>query len=185
MADSPYLGAGDRIYHIEVDVEDLEGYRLGGYHSTLIGDTFCEGRYEVVHRLGAGGYSTTWLARDWQLQRYVPLKILVAVASRSSNETRIFRLLTTGEPNRSRKQFIPTLLDRFSFEGPNGHHLCLVGEPAGCSIACSKDYSSMLPPAQSIAAQLIMSLDYLHANDECHEGVFKKVLSFSCADSSR
>jgi hypothetical protein len=45
------------IYHPEVDVEYLEDYVPGGYHPTLIGDTFC-GRYTVVHKLGFGGYST-------------------------------------------------------------------------------------------------------------------------------
>lgn len=43
MADSP-LSRTARTYHPEVDVEDLEGYMPGGYHPTLIGDTFCSGR---------------------------------------------------------------------------------------------------------------------------------------------
>ncbi|KAL4780356.1 hypothetical protein BJX76DRAFT_338121 [Aspergillus varians] len=36
------------------------------YHPTLIGDNFCSGRYAIVHKLGFGGYSTSWLARDHQ-----------------------------------------------------------------------------------------------------------------------
>src|SRR5690349_10818350 len=42
-------------YHPEADVEDLEDYAPGGYHPTLIGDTFCSGRYTIVHKLGYGG----------------------------------------------------------------------------------------------------------------------------------
>lgn len=34
------------------------GYSPGGYHPTLIGDAFCGGCYEVVHKLGFGGYLT-------------------------------------------------------------------------------------------------------------------------------
>ncbi|WEW55519.1 hypothetical protein PRK78_000950 [Emydomyces testavorans] len=167
-AESPPSEA-ERIYHPEADVEDLEGYRPGGYHPTLIGDTFCSGRYTIVHKLGFGGYSTIWLAHDQQLQRYVSLKILVAEASKTSNEGEILHILTKDD---SKRQFIPILLDEFSFDGPNGHHQCLVQEPAGCSIAKSKENSTnfMFPrdAARSIAAQLIMGLNYLHANDVCH-----------------
>ncbi|EER23503.1 Protein kinase domain containing protein [Coccidioides posadasii C735 delta SOWgp] len=162
----------ERLYYPESDVEDLEGYRPGGYHPTLIGDTFCGGRYKIVHKLGFGGYSTIWLAHDQQLQCYVSLKILVAGASQGSNEGEILCLLAKGTLNCFGRRFIPTLLDQFSFDGPNGHHLCLVGEPAGCSIANSKENSTnfMFPrdAARSIAAQLIMGLNYLHANDVCH-----------------
>lgn len=63
MADSSYLPLDD-IYYPEVDVEYFEEYSPGGYHPTLIGDTFYGGRYTVVHKLGFGGYSKIWLAWD-------------------------------------------------------------------------------------------------------------------------
>lgn len=162
-------------YHPEVDVEDLEGYTPRGYHPTLIGDTFCSGRYTIVHKLGFGGYSTIWLARDHQPSRYVSLKILVAGASQDSHESEILHLLMKDDLNCVGGQFIPSLLDQFFFDGPNGHHQCLVGEPAGCSIANSKEISTnfMFPQdaARSVAAQLIMGLSYLHANNICHGGM--------------
>ncbi|EFR02617.1 CMGC/SRPK protein kinase [Nannizzia gypsea CBS 118893] len=150
------LEAEERIYHPQSDVEELEGYRPSGYHPILIGDTLCGSRYKIVHKLGYGGYSTIWLAYDKHHQRYVSLKILIAAASQYSgnNESGILRLLTKGDPEHPGQRFIPALLDQFSFDGPNGHHQCLVGEPADA--------------ARSIAAQLIMGLDYLHTNDICH-----------------
>lgn len=48
----------------EVDAEPLERYRKGGYHPTHLGDTFKDGRYKTIHKLGWGGYATVWLARD-------------------------------------------------------------------------------------------------------------------------
>lgn len=54
----------ERIYFPNIEVENLEEYRVGGYHPTVVGDTFHEGRYEIVHKLGFGSYSTIWLARD-------------------------------------------------------------------------------------------------------------------------
>lgn len=46
------------------DEEDWEDYVKGGYHPVKIGDTFSEGRYTVVRKLGWGHFSTVWLARD-------------------------------------------------------------------------------------------------------------------------
>lgn len=164
----------EEIYHPEVDVEHFENYIPGGYHPTLIGDTFCSGRYTVVHKLGFGGYSTIWLAWDQQRRRYVSLKILTARASPDSHEGDLLHYLMKSDLTHAGKQFIPSLLDQFSFHGPNGHHRCLVGEPAGVSIAKSKEDSTnlMFPPdaAKSITAQLLLGLSHLHANGVCHGG---------------
>lgn len=177
MADSS-LPPMEDTYHPEEDIEYLEDYVPGGYHPTLIGDAFCSGRYVVVHKLGFGGYSTIWLARDQQSQRYVSLKILTARASRESHEADILQHLMKGDPTHAGKRFIPLLLDQFSFDGPNGHHRCLIGEPAGCSISKSKEDSAdfMFPPdaARSTAAQLLLGLSYLHASCICHGGMEKR-----------
>ncbi|KAJ5558810.1 kinase domain-containing protein [Penicillium sp. DV-2018c] len=171
MADSSDLSR-EEIYHPEADVEYFEEYVPGGFHPTLIGDTFCSGRYTVVHKLGFGGYSTIWLAWDQQRRRYVSLKILAAGESPNSQEGEILHNLMKGDHTHPGKRFIPRLLDEFSFHGPNGHHRCLVGEPAGGSIAEYKDLSTnlMFPPdaARSTAAQLLLGLSYLHANGVCH-----------------
>jgi serine/threonine-protein kinase SRPK3 len=39
-------------------------YEVGGYHPVLLGDTFKDGRYKVLHKLGSGGHSTVWAAKD-------------------------------------------------------------------------------------------------------------------------
>src|SRR5258708_87233 len=49
-----------RLYNIE----EIEDYQPGGYHPISIGDTFDQGRYRILHKLGFGGSSTVWLARD-------------------------------------------------------------------------------------------------------------------------
>ncbi len=48
----------------DVDAEPLARYRKGGYHPTHLGDMLNNGRYNIVHKLGWGGYATVWLARD-------------------------------------------------------------------------------------------------------------------------
>ena len=83
-------------------------------------------------------------------------------------------MLCSGDSTHPGQRFIPHLLDCFSFDGPNGHHTCLVQEPAGSSIAISKEDSVnfMFPTetARSIAAQLIMGVSYLHSRAVCHGG---------------
>jgi serine/threonine protein kinase len=44
--------------------ERMTRYRPGGFHPVKLGDTFKDGRYKVYHKLGWGGFSTVWLARD-------------------------------------------------------------------------------------------------------------------------
>lgn len=174
MVDSSFPSM-EEIYHPEEDAEYLENYVLGGYHSTLIGDIFCSGRYAVVHKLGFGGCSTIRLAQDRQGQRYISLKFLTARASQETHEAEVLQYLMKGDATHAGNQFSPPLLDQFSFDGPNGHHLCLIGELAGCSISKLKEDSTdlMFPPdtARSTAAQLLLGLSFLHARGICHGGM--------------
>lgn len=178
MASNASPSHEEDVYVPEIDLEDFEGYTVGGYHPIKIGDTFHHSRHEVVHKLGFGGYSTIWLTRDKHLQRYVSLKILVAGESSKSTEGTILRMLDSGgDPAHPGRRFIPRLLDEFSFDGPNGHHTCLVQEPAGCNISASKEDSAdfMFPveSVRSIAAQLVMGVSYLHSRGVCHGGMLK------------
>jgi hypothetical protein len=44
--------------------EDLDDYCKGGYHPVEPGQTYKNGRYTIVRKLGWGHFSTVWLARD-------------------------------------------------------------------------------------------------------------------------
>lgn len=172
------------IYFPEDDVEDLEQYRAGGYHPTLVDDSFQDGRYTVVHKLGYGGYSTTWLARDHQQNRYVSLKIKVGETLCLSKENQIMRLLNDRDAKEEGRRFVPKLLDEFSIAGPNGNHSCLVGEPAGLNVSVSKEISANwkfpVESARSIAAQLAMGLLYIHSHGICHGGQLSCVFFCVC-----
>jgi serine/threonine-protein kinase SRPK3 len=52
------------IHTCGIDAEPLHRYRVGGYHPVALGDLFHDGRYKVLHKLGWGGYSTVWAAKD-------------------------------------------------------------------------------------------------------------------------
>lgn len=164
----------EAVYIPEVDLEDFEHYTAGGYHPIVLGDAFQKGRYKIAHKLGFGGYSTIWLARDNVLNRYVSLKVLVASESLQNTEANILRQLQSVDTLHPGQRFIPHLLDTFSVEGPNGCHACLVQEAARCNVAASKEDSInfMFPTetARSIAAQLIIGVAYLHSQGICHGG---------------
>lgn len=82
------------VYFCDVDAEPIQRYRQGGYHPVHLGDQFKEGRYQVIHKLGWGGYSTVWLARDLQASRLVALKVLVAELIKPAQEIELLKRLS-------------------------------------------------------------------------------------------
>lgn len=50
--------------YCEIDAEPLQRYKPGGYHPTHLGDSLKSGRYQILHKIGWGGYATVWLAKD-------------------------------------------------------------------------------------------------------------------------
>lgn len=80
------------LYERLDSVERLEYYRLGGYHPVKIGDEF-QGRYRVVHKLGYGSFSTTWLVYDQHFKSYLAIKTCNA-SSDPEHEINILSSLT-------------------------------------------------------------------------------------------
>lgn len=166
--------ANHLTYQWQEDVEDLEGYHVGGYHPVHLHDEYSDRRYKIVHKLGFGAYSTVWLAKDQHEDRYVALKIVVAEASKSSSESRILRLLGNSQPKDAGRSYVSPIFDEFCIDGPNGRHLCLVSEPARCSVATSKEASTnwMFPMgvARAVAAQAVLGLRDIHSCGVVHGG---------------
>ena len=167
--------AGCNVEYMPLEsVETLERYRPGGYHPVVIGD-YLHDRYHVVHKLGFGTYSTTWLARDRNARSYVAIKI--AVANDDSRDVDILHLLRDkhsileGNPGQI---VVPPVLGEFDLDGPNGNHRCLVTAPARMSLADAKDASvpRLFQPsvARAIVAQLVQAVAFLHSRGIVHAG---------------
>lgn len=160
-------------YRLIEDVEDLDSYRVGGYCPLEIGDRLNCGRYQLVDKLGYGGYSTTWLARDLQHARYVAVKVITADASEGTPEASLLRSLEKS-PYRPGKEIIQTLIDEFWIAGSNGKHRCILTSPARMSLFDAKEASTcgLFRPevARSIIAQLIRRVAFLHHENVVHGG---------------
>ena len=167
-----------RIPHLN-NVEDVEKYRSGGYHPIHLGDTFKGGRYHILHKLGYGGFSTVWLARDKNQDRLVSLKVLTAEASQQPTELKLLQYLDEYAQGNPWRSSIIACLDNFTFEGPNGIHLCYVLQPGGPSISAISDSPGEIagtrrlrtPLARKLARQLVKAVSFMHDIGIIHGGI--------------
>ncbi|KAL9022402.1 MAG: hypothetical protein Q9185_000443 [Variospora sp. 1 TL-2023] len=184
--------APESVYGVQEYVETIERYCGGGYHPVRLGDAFSDGRYRVVHKLGWGSYSTVWLAKDQYTNFHVALKIIVGQEGVSTNESRILRLLKQHHAcadSPPGAHFVSELLDEFIIDGPNGPHVCLVIEPAACSVADSKEggihWQFPLKAAREIAAKVIMGMDFIHRAGIVHGDLHTRNIFFKISNVDR
>ncbi|KFY45713.1 hypothetical protein V494_00818 [Pseudogymnoascus sp. VKM F-4513 (FW-928)] len=111
----------------------------------MIGDILHR-RYHIVDKLGYGGYSTIWLARDTYLEQYVAVKI--GTADLPSRETQILRALASPSEHPG-CQSIPLPLDEFEICGPNGPPFSL-------------------EVARALAGSLTQAIAYTHSQGYAH-----------------
>lgn len=160
----------------------FERYCAGGYFPAQIGYELRSSRYRIVDKLGHGSYSTTWLARDEHLAKYVAIKIGTSQSDRSAEST-ILTDLWEEEVCTIRSfagvALVPDILDEFQVEGPEiqgvkWKHRCLVTTPARMSLSDAREASHkrVFQPivARAIAAQLIQAVASLHARGIVHGG---------------
>ncbi|KGO64501.1 hypothetical protein PITC_099610 [Penicillium italicum] len=163
------------LYISTIDAEPLHRYRRGGYHPVTLGECLKAGRYKVLHKLGWGGYSTVWAARDQRLeQTYVAIKISIAETeyNRDTRELQTLKVLASHHP---RLKHTVHMLDDFDLKGPNGSHKCLVYELLGPNVPDIIDVNfpdGRLPSklAKIIAKQCLIGLDSLHQRKIGHGG---------------
>jgi serine/threonine-protein kinase SRPK3 len=169
------------------DEEDWEDYCKGGYHPVHIGDSFSDGRYTVVRKLGWGHFSTVWLAKDTKLLRHVALKIVKSApryTETALDEIKLLqRLITSATPpivpspsnpnpapspsqTHPGRSHVISLLDHFRHRGPNGTHVCMVFDVLGENLLglIKRHQRKGVPQhlVRQIAKQVLLGLDYMH-----------------------
>lgn len=164
-------------------VERLELYEPGGYHPVMI-DDLLHNRYRIVDKLGFGGYSTIWLARDDIDKSYVAVKIGISSPSLPRRELEILRALNASrsslrEPRAragaGRSSTLPTVLDAFDIHGPNGTHPCYTLTPAQGNLK-EVSFSRLFPVkvARALAARLATAVATVHSQGFVHGGMFRR-----------
>lgn len=155
--------------------EDEEDYRIGGYHPVEIGDTFNEGRYRVLQKLGWGHFSTVWLCYDGKAKKHCAVKVQKSdphYAEAARDEIKLLNALHENKTAKekaaekeSRKNLVE-LLDYFEHEGPNGLHVCLTFEVLSKSLlSLIKRFNYRGVPIQFIkiiSRQILEGLVYSH-----------------------
>ncbi|GJJ11473.1 hypothetical protein Clacol_005706 [Clathrus columnatus] len=153
-------------------VELANNYCPGGFHPVHLNDTFKNGQYRVVHKLGYGSFGTVWLVHDTILKRYASLKILAADVSGSHSEVTVIQHLQQ-HAIESGKEYVVEIFDVFEHTGPNGLHHCIVMEILGPPI--SVDIENVYPDeifpievAKRMSTQVAHGLGYIHTAGIVH-----------------
>lgn len=165
------------------NVERLEDYKPTGFHPVVIGDTLAQGRYRIIHKLGFGGSSTIWLARN-HAGKLVTLKVMSAdVSSKPVDEIpelvvprKLFDYFRAPDPVPSSN--IQLLEDHFIENGPNGSHVCLVYNFGGPSLLAMSDSPGRVigsrrlrrDLARKVASQVVGAVELMHSAGFVHGG---------------
>ncbi|CRL07600.1 CLUMA_CG020565, isoform A [Clunio marinus] len=164
--DSSLYGSEDE------EQEDVSQYRRGGYHPIHLGDVL-HSRYRVVRKVGWGHFSTVWLCRDLEEEKYVALKVVKSAqhyTETAADEIRLLEVIRDADPFDHNHDRVVKLLNHFTVRGVNGVHTCLVFEALGCSLyklIVKSNYQGLaIQQVKSIIKQVLQGLDYLHT--KCH-----------------
>jgi serine/threonine-protein kinase SRPK3 len=183
MPDQP--GSGPSRYIRIARVEKLDNYRPGGFHPIRLGDTFKDGRYVVVNKLGYGGASTVWLAHDTYQQQAVALSIIMSEGPTGTVERQLdtLRHLSTGPEGHPGHDNVLPLLDEFTITGPNGTHTCFSTTIMGQSISVATKRAQgvatkvlRLNVAKEAVINLANAISYLTLMGVVHGGISSLVI---------
>jgi serine/threonine-protein kinase SRPK3 len=169
--------------------ESLQLYKPGGIHPVSIGDSLDRGRYRLVHKLGNGFDTVTWLARDLRWEDgsnskgpLVAIKILKtsdpSTHSQPPKEMRVARTFQAVAKDRGREDIRSQLLSihsSFTETGSNGTHACLVSPVAGPNLRwlCSFTDGILRPDlARKVCRQVAEALSIIHASGYVHRGQY-------------
>ncbi|TVY51582.1 Serine/threonine-protein kinase SRPK [Lachnellula cervina] len=170
--------------------EGIDKYHKGGFHPVRLGE-FYSSKYKVLRKLGYGRYSTVWLVRNQDDQRFWAMKVLSAEcygAGTDIFELEILRHLRNADIEHPGYKYISSLEDSFTHEGPNGSHVCLIFKVMGENLSTFRYWFGngliLSPVAARFATQLLQALDYAHTCGVIHTDIQPNNIMVQVPDES-
>ena len=149
------------------DEEHESDYKKGGYHPVYIGESFKDGRYTVLHKLGWGHFSTVWLVADEEQGGQAALKIVKSAehySAAAKDEVEILSHIAEKDPEN--RYHCCRMTDTFDHRGPHGKHICMVFEVLGdnlLSLIRHYDHEGIpLDIVKKLSREILEGLDFLH-----------------------
>ncbi|KAI0010245.1 kinase-like protein [Xylariaceae sp. FL0662B] len=149
-------------------VEDISDYTEGGHHPIHLGDILHD-RFEVIHKLGQGGFAIVWLCFDNHYRDWKAVKVIAADDSDEDGPDLkpLDSLRSAGQKLSDwEANHIVLPSEHFWVNGPNGRHLCLVLPLLGPGLStitrCEPRHMTTL------LLQAGRGLQYLHRHGICH-----------------
>lgn len=130
------------------------------------------GRFQILERVGMGGFGAVYRAQDPQLQRTVALKLLQSTGDDHRDQHRINRFLIEGRAG-ARLQH-PNIVPVFDAgkDEETGEYYMAAAFIAGVPLAAAIDGQPLnLRRAATIVAQLARALEYAHSQGILHRDV--------------
>lgn len=100
-----------------------------------MGDSLFGGRYAILQKLGYGGSSTVWLARDLDTEPGLLVSLKAMRADRSGSNSPGLTIPQHLKSLYPLSNYFQTVLHHFYKQSPNGSHLVIVCPLAGPSVA--------------------------------------------------
>ncbi|PCH38829.1 kinase-like protein [Wolfiporia cocos MD-104 SS10] len=169
-----------------VEEETWEWYRPDEFYPVRIGEVF-KSKYQVVGKLGYGGYATVWLCRDLAEHRHVALKIGTCHAL--SRELLVSNYLRTIKTSHVGSSLVREMLDEFEVTSHNQKYQAIVYSPLAITL---RGFRKMLPTKslpvallRSFLKHLFLALDFLHTEARViHTDIQEKNILLGLGDNS-
>ncbi|KAJ5097783.1 kinase-like domain-containing protein [Penicillium angulare] len=183
----PLLNSIDKL-----EEERLPWYSEKNFFPVKIGDIYSS-RYQVVGKLGYGGYSTVWLCRDLKKHSFVTLKLFEPNSSHAKREIEAYEHLKRLKSKHTGTLFVRSILDKFqlsSLDNSTSHsYQCLIHPPLAMSLyelrRKTPEHSlpeDLLKPA---LIHLLLALDFLHTEAHMiHTDIQEKNIMLSIEEES-
>ncbi|KAI0344763.1 kinase domain protein [Trametopsis cervina] len=147
----------------KIEEETWPWYRPEDFYPVRIGEVF-NSRYQIVGKLGYGGYGTVWLCRDLIDRRHLTLKI--GTCDALSNELNALKYLRTVPTRHDGRFVVRQLVDEFEVANGEHRYQCLIHEPLSTTVAAFRRLlpSKALPlqVCKGVLVHVLLALDFLH-----------------------